>query len=343
MGELTERMARAFKAAMSANSKTHLPSHPHLRPFDVGRDLNAVARLVEACFADTLDADGRRYVQQMHDAARNPRYLRWAASVADHVPMPLTGYIWEEGGRLVGNLNLIPFSNRGKRGYLIANVAVDPAYRRRGIARALTHAALEHARKRAAATVWLHVREENLPALALYLSIGFREHARRTTWEGSALQGEAQAAPDLPGVTLVPGQARFWSQQRQWLQRLYPPELTWHLPFHLNALRPGLLGGLYRLANAIRVRLWAALCQDRLLGVLAWQLHPGHADQLWLATSAANEETAIAALLPQARRRLSGRTRLVLEYPAGHGLQAFRQAGFHAQQTLIWMVVRLGS
>ena len=100
---------------MSAITRPIVSSPNQLRPFDVGRDLSAVADLVEACFAETLDTDGRRYVQQMHAAARNPRYLRWAATMADHVSMPLTGFVWEEHGQLVGNLSLIPFTYLGRR------------------------------------------------------------------------------------------------------------------------------------------------------------------------------------------------------------------------------------
>jgi hypothetical protein len=96
---------------MSAISQPLTPPLRHLRPFDVGKDLNSVADLVETCFAETLDEDGRRYVEQMRSAARNPRYLRWATTVADHVSMPLNGYIWEENGALVGNLSLIPFKS----------------------------------------------------------------------------------------------------------------------------------------------------------------------------------------------------------------------------------------
>ena len=96
---------------MSAITRPYHPNASHLRPFDVGKDLNAVANLVETCFADTLDEDGRRYVNQMHNAARNSRYLRWAMAVADNVPMPFSGYVWEENGYLAGNLSLIPYKD----------------------------------------------------------------------------------------------------------------------------------------------------------------------------------------------------------------------------------------
>jgi ribosomal-protein-alanine N-acetyltransferase len=330
---------------MSAITRPLTHSASGLRPFDVGQDLKEVADLVETCFAETLDVDGRRYVQQMHAAARNPRYLRWAANVADHVSMPLTGYVWEEHGRIVGNLSLIPFTYQGQRCYLIANVAVDPGYRRRGIARDLTQAALDHIRQRGASAAWLHVREENQAAQNLYLSMGFKEQARRTTWEGGwdtrqdPFAGPVSGPP--PGVKIVPRSSLHWPRQRSWLKRLYPPQLTWHMPFNLLAMQPGLFGLLYRLLSAAQIHHWSAVNQDGLLGVLTWQPHLGHADHLWLAASEKdeNEELAITSLLPHARRRLASRPRLVLDFPAGRGVQAFRQAGFSVQQTLIWMSV----
>ena len=326
---------------MSAITRPIVSSPNQLRPFDVGRDLSAVADLVEACFAETLDTDGRRYVQQMHAAARNPRYLRWAATMADHVSMPLTGFVWEEHGQLVGNLSLIPFTYLGRRCYLIANVAVDPVYRRRGIARALTAAALEHARGRGMAEVWLHVREENAAARNLYHSLGFKERARRTTWESAGGLPSMQAAEPAQEVKITPRYAHDWPQQHAWLSRMYPPELTWHLPFSLHALRPGFVGGLYRLLTGFLVQQWAAVRQGELLGVLSWQPQTGHADHLWLAAVPENEVSALGALLPHARRRLARRARLVMDYPAGRAVESFQEAGFHVQQTLVWMSVAL--
>jgi ribosomal protein S18 acetylase RimI-like enzyme len=320
------------------------PASPHLRPFDVSRDLNAVADLVEACFADTLDEDGRRYVDQMHAAARNPRYLRWAMAVAENVSLPLTGYVWEENGSLVGNLSLIPYVNRGVRSYLIANVAVAPSHRRRGIARALTTTAIQHARKQGAREVWLHVREENLAAHSLYLSLDFKERARRTSWENGAKSSRRMAGefPQLPeGVALITPAPAHWSQQRAWLQATYPPELTWHLPFRLHAHRPDVWGALYGFFTGTQIRQWGAVRGRTLLGVLGWQPHPGHADHLWLASSPQLEEQAVTALLPHLLRELPDRRRMVLDYPGGRARFAIEQAGFHIQQTLIWMQLKL--
>jgi ribosomal protein S18 acetylase RimI-like enzyme len=57
----------------------------------------------------------------------------------------------------------------------ILNLAVDPAHRRKGVARRL----LEDRLKRAQSSWFLEVRQSNLPAIRLYESLGFRVSGRR--------------------------------------------------------------------------------------------------------------------------------------------------------------------
>ena len=58
---------------MNAVTNLSRPISPteQLRPFDVRRDMGPVADLVELCFADTLDPEGKRFIQRMRSAARN--------------------------------------------------------------------------------------------------------------------------------------------------------------------------------------------------------------------------------------------------------------------------------
>jgi [ribosomal protein S18]-alanine N-acetyltransferase len=56
----------------------------------------------------------------------------------------------------------------------ILNVATDPAYRRRGSARALLHECLGRGQAHGAVLATLEVRKGNEAALALYQSLGFR-------------------------------------------------------------------------------------------------------------------------------------------------------------------------
>ncbi len=326
---------------MAVIAQTISSTTGHIRPFDVTRDLNQVADLVELCFADTMDPDGERYLRQMRDAARNYTFLHWANAVADPASLPMAGFVWDEDGRVVGNLSLIPFSVRRRRCFLIANVAVHPDYRRRGIARALTSVAQDQARRRGSSGTWLHVREDNEPALKLYLSLGFKERARRTTWQAnrntrSAAPQDVTAA-DMADVKVLPRLSSHWLQQSQWLADLFPAELSWHLPINIQSLRPGLMGALRRLLSGTEVEQWSVLRHGHLEGTVSWQSFQGYTDYIWLSVPPVVDDTAVYALLSHARKQLSDRRPISLDFPAHMASYPIQSAGFKAHQTLIWM------
>lgn len=63
------------------------------------------------------------------------------------IPAKNSGFVWEENGQIIGNLSLIPSTKGGRRVVVIANVAVHPDHRRRGIAHELTQRALQTLRQ----------------------------------------------------------------------------------------------------------------------------------------------------------------------------------------------------
>lgn len=314
--------------------------HPHMRPLNVLRDLSPVADLIELCFASTMDHDGQRYVDDMRRASGNrDRLARWATHMAETTSLPLTGYVWDENHQIIGNASLIPFRDQGRRIYLIANVATHPDHRRRGIARLLTQRAVEHARTRNAAEIWLHVRDDNPGAVKLYEDLGFREAARRTNWA-------AQAAANLPkpgtAVEIVPRHARFWPRQQDWLRRLHPDALNWYAPLNLNALRPGFWNWFYWLFMDFDLHQWAATQGDNLLATVSWMPRGGRSESVYAAVPPATSPIhaeALTQLLIHARRALAPYTTLTLEYPAGEMSEAITAAGFKARRTLIWMKI----
>lgn len=315
---------------LSAHSMTGSP----LRPFDVRRDLSAVVDLVELCFNETLDPDGQSFLQRMRSASRQPALLHWAAATADWASAPFSGYVWEENGRIVGNVNLIPYYQAGRRFFLIANVAVHPDFRRRGIARHLTKAALQHVRQRNVPSVWLQVREDNPAAVQLYRSLSFVERARRTTWFSSPALPAQEPQDGLQFHLPCP---EHWPLQRQWLAQAYPPELTWHLSLKAILLRPGLWGDFLRFLYDASVRQWAVSQDGQLQAVASWQMMSGHANALWLASRPEIDWTVLQALILHARQQLPPERTLFIEHPARQANDAIRRAGFYAHQTLIWM------
>lgn len=326
-----------YERSMAVITSTLSPSKPkQLRPFDSRRDLMEVADLIEFCFSSNLDPDGRRYLRQMRSAARKQGVSRWSSLATGQSVLPMAGFVWEESGKVVGNLSLVPFFSQSQRIDLIANVGVYPEFRNRGIAQALTSAALEKSRLQRVSAVWLQVRHNNQAATSLYIKMGFKPRARRTTWvaDPSSLQGEP-----LPGLQVTFRRAPHWSRQCAWLNHNYPQELRWHLPLKTTAMKPGFWGMLYRFFNEVNVRHWAVESQSGLLGVLSWQEARGYADHLWLAALPQNEDQALRAVLPFIRRERRLSRPLSLDYPENRAVEAFTRTGFTPKSTLIWMNV----
>ena len=62
------------------------------------------------------------------------------------------------------------------------NIAVDPAFQRRGLGRQLLEHLISELETRGVLTLWLEVRASNTAALALYESLGFNEATVRPNY-----------------------------------------------------------------------------------------------------------------------------------------------------------------
>lgn len=309
-------------------------THPHLRPLNILRDLPAVADLVELCFDDTMDSEGRRYVQDMRRSGKDNAFLKWASRAAESTSLPLTGYVWEENGRIIGNTSLVPFKHHKHRLYLIANVAVHPDHRRKGIAHALTERAIRHVHDKNVHDIWLHVRDDNPAAIHLYQTLGFTERARRTTWKAATDLHVQQPDTD---IAITGRHPTHWESQRHWLSRLYPDHLAWHRNWNFNSLKPGLWNWLYLLFVDINIRQWAATRQNHLLATLAW-IPDGRGEGLFAGTGASSDPEALTALLLRARRDLYHLyPSISLDFPVSRLDDAIQNAGFKPVRTLLWM------
>lgn len=311
-----------------------------IRKVNVRQDLMAVADLIELCFATTLDEDGREYLRHLRGTARDLNYVSWMQSAAERLSSPLYGFVWEEAGRIVGNLSLIPLSRRGQLVYLIANVAVHPAYRRRGIGRQLTQTALDHLKRRGIENAWLQVRDDNPGAYHLYRSLGFIERARRTTWQVTSFAPLNRPIPE--GIQIQGRSIQDWELQATWLHEIYPPDVSWNLPISFSRLSPDILGYFMRWLRGEGIEHWVARQNDVPVSFASWEPMRGSSDMLWLATKPEYEDWAVLPLLIYVRSLLAGRGRILsVNYPAGRAEIAFQRAGFSNHQTLVWMMAPL--
>ncbi len=325
-----------------------------LRPLNIIHDLPQVADLIELCFASTMDDDGQSYLQQMRRAGHDQGFLNWAGKMVDSTTMPLAGFVWEEGGKIVGNVSLVYQTYQGKKMAMIANVATHPDYRRHGIGRSLTEQAMTTARQKGARDLWLQVRDDNPTAINIYADLGFAERARRTTYYsrpgGSQPQATPLLDPRLPGeragtaagkaaahILIAPPQARHWLLLHGWLERAHPSELGWYAHWDWKTLAPGLGNWLRRILAGTEGRQWAAVRGSELLAVVLWMPLERTSNALWPAAPPNGDPVGLSLALEAARRDLSHYRRLTLEYPAGQMVQAIEAAGFSPARTLLWM------
>jgi ribosomal protein S18 acetylase RimI-like enzyme len=312
-----------------------------IRHFDLTRDLDPVADLIELCFPIQSDPDGQSYVNQMRKTAREMRLMGWLAGYSDQYPMKSSGFVWDEDGQIVGNLSLIPLQKDGGRVHLIANVAVHPDHRRCGIARKLTQRALQALRQQSETQVWLQVRDDNISAVSLYRDLGFTEQAIRTTWRMRPCDLNRLSIAHKPQSTVRRWLRRDWAAQRAWLETAYPSNVRWQLPLKLRRFSPGLLHCMTNFVDGAFLKHWIVRVNGEFQGVITWQKSDTYANNLWLAFPTEKEAELLPGSLAQVLCRLPKKHPLSIDYPKGRCADQLSALGFEEFRSLIWMVCTL--
>ncbi len=200
----------------------------YARPINPARDMGAIADLIEVAFGDELGRTGNTLVADM----RNLAMLGPLLTVVERVAPFAGGYVWEQDGRLVGNVTATPEAD-GR--WFVANVAVHPSCQGRGIARRLMEAAIEGVRRRGGRKVILQVRTDNEPAQRLYRRLGFRRYD--TTVEllrpGALPSG---ARPQPPGLRRL--RTADWQALLELARASTPDEAQQVRPIEPKAFRP---------------------------------------------------------------------------------------------------------
>lgn len=142
-----------------------------IRPFDIGRDLRAVSKLIADAFADDLDEQGEAALRELQILGYMSGLLRLLSRSTDEFQNIFNGFVWVENNQVVGNVTVHRTSNSGR--WQIANVAVSPAWRGRGISRALMERTLDYIRDMGGSWAVLQVRGENQIARGLYERLHF--------------------------------------------------------------------------------------------------------------------------------------------------------------------------
>lgn len=171
----------------------------------------------------------------------------------------LHGCVWEEDGQPVGLVNII--RDGATDDWIIVNVAVLPAYRRRGIARALVEAAVDLARTHRAKDVVLDVIAGNTPAYDLYNRLGFEQFATSVHLRHATPATASADEPRIPAdYTTTAVSSQTWRPYFELARHITPPDVQRFRPvteqqFHMA---PGMRLLMLTLAitSGIRQRGW---------------------------------------------------------------------------------------
>jgi len=306
-----------------------------IRSFDLARDGEIVANLIEDAFGLNNDPDGQVVLIQMRENARKMKNASWIP-----VSGSTMGFVWEVDGRLVGNISVIPYVHKGHRLNLVANVAVDPAFRGQGIGKALISRALRFSHQVGVQQVWLQVRRDNQAAISMYQQLGFRQDHSLDVWKKGASQvlshNQHYRYPSLFEVRYR--EFGDWPSQKEWLRLNYPPVTRWYSPLDFGNLRPWAWINPMNWVNLVQLSQYSLFVGEKLSAILTCQRMALRSDNLYIAAPPTPAEGEYVGILLTRFLQENWTSRpLTVEYPAGRANRGFESSGLTLTRTLLWM------
>ncbi len=207
-----------------------------IRPFDMGRDLRPVAEVIADAFAEELDAGGKAALREMRVMSYMGGMFGFFNRNEVDFHKVFGGFVWVEEGRVIGNVTVQKADSYGNR-WQIANVAVDRAFRGRGIARKLVKSALDYAREMGGRWMVLQVRGNNPVARGLYERMGFEEIGGLMSWEIPQVPALLAPVP-MPELGLEPFTTAEWRSLYEIVSSQHSTQAQWWRPLRQSDFRP---------------------------------------------------------------------------------------------------------
>ncbi len=302
-----------------------------IRPINITRDMPQVMRLLNRVFSPTLDAEGRRALNSMS----NQPSLLLRLNQLGHKIAP--GFVYEDGGTIVGNVSIIPTAAKGR--IIIANVAVDESHRRRGIARMMMDATLDHLVERGINTVMLQVDVDNDGARRLYQDLGFKVMGSTTYWLASPSAWREISVPQ--SFKVRPMRATEYREAYAVDCSNFPIDLNWPDPINRNTYRGGFLTWMDNFLNGKSSESWVVDDADGLLGISTIWSEWGRPHRITCRVDAAHRDELLPPLFGKVLRRLkyARRRHVSIEHPMDDELmnQLLVAANFYAKRNLTTM------
>lgn len=302
-----------------------------IRPLAVSTDLKEIANLLSVCFTDSMDEDGERYIEYLRRFSQSMLFTKIAERNPEKYSLPGEGFIYEDKGKLVGNITLSRMKYQDEMIYLISNVAVLPEYRGKGIAKELTRTALQYIECKGVNQVWLQVKQENQTAIDLYTQFDFQSFMTRTTWMRKAPNIYLKKPEE---ISLRKRKKNEWEIQKKLLERMYPAELTSAYGFEIASIQPVLRNVIKDVLRSRITTHWAVEI-DQQVGFASYDLFPDQSYvNLWVAVPEVMEKRFLSMLIPAVHARIGKEIRV--NYPEKECANCFREIGMRELNTLIW-------
>jgi ribosomal protein S18 acetylase RimI-like enzyme len=302
----------------------------------MGRDVPQIVELLRLVFGDALDIND-------HHLLGGPSSVTEVFYRLNPATTRLTnGFVWQADGRIVGNVTLLTCKIWDR--YLVANVAVHPTYRRRGIARALMKATAQAVQARGGRVILLQVVKENASAIELYHSLGYVSLGHVTSWSASVsrLRHIPPAVGDerVPPILTLPGHR--WREAYELDAAALPADLNWPEPLGPDAYRRSLWRKFGDFMSGRQVESWITVDErGQLSGLATIASQWGQSHHVALRVRPDWAGRLERPLLAKIVRRLHylPRGNVRVEHPDSDGMtnQLLREANFNVQRTLTHM------
>jgi len=155
-----------------------------IRQTDKRKDLDSIGQLVELGFSDKLKNEGFRVREEIRTYKRFYPFYWFASRVLGRFlkryRFLLTGFVYEEQEIILGNVT-VSRTGKGFERWMLSNLVTHPDHCRKGIARSLMLKAIRFAKEREGRICLLKVRSDNLPAVKLHESLGFKTYNQTIT------------------------------------------------------------------------------------------------------------------------------------------------------------------
>lgn len=324
----------SFPTAMPPSEKISGP-----RRASFPRDVPQIAVLVELGFDRTLDYSSRLVLRNVRWIAERGE-LFWKLSLLMGSMNPeewALGTVWEEAGRVVGNLTLTRRTPE-TGAWLMSNVAVHPDFRRRGVGRGMIRFALEDIRSRGGRNVYLQVDAENETALRMYRELGFAEIGCRISWTrgaGPAPGGSSTDGGD-PSYRITPRRGPEWRTEYAFWRALSPAGFAWNTPLAEGIFRPSAGRALEQALGGESEQHFLAWCGER----MAASLYAVRRVSGWEGFLMQSEGTGGGVERPLLKAAWNGATpdrNCLLETVPESSGEVLMELGFVRRRTFIWM------